>query len=433
MRLRRAARCTASAAAVGIALAMLAGCGSGTDAPSSGPVTLDYYAPPDVSGSYQQAADNCTAASDGRYRIDYHKLPAAADGQRQQLVRRLAAADSSMDILGIDITWIAELAEAGWIDQWPADVAAQVSAGTLQSALDTGTWKGALYAAPFVTNVQLLWYRSDLVPKPPRTWDEMISMAGALAAQNKPHLIEIQGAQYEGATVWFNTLVASAGGSVLTDDSTAPSLGDPARRALETMKQLADSPAADPSLSNQMEDQNRLAMEGGRAAFELNWPYVWPSMQADQPVAAGVQLADTFSWAPYPAIDDSRPARVTTGGLDLAVSHFSQHRDLAFQAAACMRSKDNQRVTAVQGGLSPTLEDFYLHPDDQFQSLFPFYKVVYAELQNAVNRPKTPAYQSVSIVISHLVSPPASIDPPSTLQQLQSQIGDALASKGLVP
>lgn len=79
------------------------------------------------------------------------------------------------------------------------------------------------------------------------------------------------------------------------------------------------------------------------------------------------------------------------------------------------------------------MEDFYLHPDDQFQSLFPFYKVVYAELQNAVNRPKTPAYQSVSIVISHLVSPPAGIDPPSTLQQLQSQIGDALASKGLVP
>ena len=28
--------------------------------------------------------------------------------------------------------------------------------------------------------------------------------------QGKPHLIEIQGAQYEGTTVWFNTMVASA-------------------------------------------------------------------------------------------------------------------------------------------------------------------------------------------------------------------------------
>lgn len=433
MSLRPTGRWKATATAAGIALAVLAGCGSGNGATASGAVTLDYYAPPDVSGSYQQAADNCTAAADGRYRIAYHKLPAGADGQRQQLVRRLAAADTSMDILGIDVTWIAELAEAGWIDPWPADRAAQVSKGTLPSALETGTWDGELYAAPFVTNVQLLWYRSDLVPKPPRTWDEMIDMATNLAAENKPHLIEIQGAQYEGVTVWFNTLVSSAGGSVLTEDSSAPSLGDPALKALTIMKRLADSAAADPSLSNQMEDQNRLAMEGGRAAFELNWPYVWPSMQASRPTADGVQLADVFSWAPYPSVLENEPARVTTGGLDLAVSHYSQHRELAFEAAACMRSRDNQRITAVQGGLSPTLEEFYLHPDVEFQKLFPFYEVVYAELQNAVNRPKTPAYQSVSIVISHLVSPPRDIDPQSTLQQLQSQITDALASKGLVP
>ncbi|CAM5721857.1 Multiple sugar transport system substrate-binding protein OS=Streptomyces albaduncus OX=68172 GN=FHS32_002350 PE=4 SV=1 [Streptomyces griseoloalbus] len=37
--------------------------------------------------------------------------------------------------------------------------------------------------------------------------------------------------------------------------------------------------AADPSLPNQMEDQNRLAMELGVAAFEINYPFVYPSMQ----------------------------------------------------------------------------------------------------------------------------------------------------------
>jgi multiple sugar transport system substrate-binding protein len=33
----------------------------------------------------------CGQASGGRYRISYNKLPRAADGQRQQMVRRLAA------------------------------------------------------------------------------------------------------------------------------------------------------------------------------------------------------------------------------------------------------------------------------------------------------------------------------------------------------
>ena len=37
-------------------------------------------------------------------------------------------------------------------------------------------------------------------------------------------------------------------------------------KALEIMKRLATSAAADPSLPVQMEDQNRLAMEGGTAA-----------------------------------------------------------------------------------------------------------------------------------------------------------------------
>ncbi|HKI94609.1 MAG TPA: ABC transporter substrate-binding protein [Gemmatimonadales bacterium] len=396
-------------------------------------MTLNLYALPDPGGAFQQVVDDCTVHAGGRYRIRYHKLPTSADGQRRQLVFRLAAHDASMDILGTDITWTAEFAEAGWLEPWPRDLAAQVARGTLASAMETGTWRGRLYAVPFVTNVQLLWYRSDLVPEPPRTWDEMIAMAERLAREGKPHYIEIQGAQYEGATVWFNTLVHSAGGAILTSDAREPALGPPARRALETMKRLATSPAADPSLSNQMENETRLSMEAGRAAFELNWPFVWPSMQQDRPTVDGVALWKVFRWAPYPAMDPNRPAHVTTGGLNLAVSRYTRHAALAFDAARCMRNHHSQHIAAVRGGYSPTLEDFYLHPDSVFAAKFPFYREVYAQLQAATNRPKTPAYQSMSIVISHAVSPPAAIDPRATLEQLRTGIRDALASRGLVP
>ncbi|HET7321323.1 MAG TPA: ABC transporter substrate-binding protein [Longimicrobiaceae bacterium] len=414
-----------------LAASVLAACG-GDQAPG-GPVTLHFYAPPDVSGAYQQVADDCTAQSRGRYRIVYHKLPAAADAQRQQMVRRLAARDESMDLLGLDITWPAEFAEAGWIRPWPDSLAERVSRGTLESALETGIWEGRLVAAPFVTNVQLLWYRSDLVPEPPETWDEMIAMAERLAREGKPHYVEVQGAQYEGAVVWFNTLVESAGGSILTDDSSAPALGAPALAALETMKRLADSPAADPSLSNEMEDETRLAMERGKAAFELNWPYVWPSMQSNEPTVNGVDLWKVFRWAPYPAMSPGEPAHVTTGGLSLAVSAYTRHPELAFQAARCMRNHHSQHVAAVRGGFSPTLEDFYLHPDGEFARKFPFYETVYDQLQRAANRPKTPAYQSVSLVVSHAVSPPGEIEPEHTLKEMKEQIADALASRGLIP
>src|SRR5215472_14316716 len=168
---------------------------------AAGPVTLNFYNFSDPSGAVQTAVTNCSKQSNGKYTITYNKLPAAADDQRLQMARRLAAQDSSMDILGLDVTWEAEFAEAGWILPWT---------GTYKQQAEAGTWKGQLVAVPYNSNTQLLWYRDDLVPTPPKTWDEMIADAEQLAKQGKPHLIEIQGAQYEGVTVWFNTLIASA-------------------------------------------------------------------------------------------------------------------------------------------------------------------------------------------------------------------------------
>jgi len=279
---------------------------------------------------------------------------------------------------------------------------------------------------PYNSNTQLLWYRSDLVRTPPTTWAQMISDAEQLARQGKPHLIEIQGAQYEGTVVWFNTLVASAGGSILNPTSTAAQLGGPAVKALSIMKQLATSPAADPSLPVQMEDQNRLAMEAGTAAFQLNYPFVYPAMKADNP-----KLFKVFKWAPYPSVYPGRPARVTIGGIDLAVSSTSQHPQLAFQAALCLRNAENQLNAAIKGGLPPTLASVYNNP--KMQSAYPFRHLILAQVNNGAVRPKTPLYQVVSVQISHLISPPASIVPTTTEQSLRTGINNALQGKGLTP
>jgi multiple sugar transport system substrate-binding protein len=409
-------------AAVVLGASLLVGCSSG----SGGVPTLNLYIYPDNSGAVQQAADNCTAASGGKYRVSYQKLPNGADGQRQQMVRRLAAKDSSMDILGLDVTWAPEFAEAGWILEWTGDNKTQVEQGTLPGPLATATYKDKLWAAPFNSNTQLLWYRADLVPTPPKTWAEMQKMANDLATQGKPHYVEIQGNQYEGITVWFNTLVASGGGSLLTEDGTAPSLGAPAVNALTIMRTLATSPAADPSLSVQQENDNRLAMESGVAAFELNYPFVYPSMKSNKP-----DLFKNFKWAPYPAVSADQPTHVTIGGINLAVGAYSKHPDLAFAATQCLRNRDNQKIGAITGGVPPSIADLY--DDPALQQDYPFAADIKTSLASAATRPLTPAYQNISIVVSHAVSPPASINPESTEKTIASQIKDALESKGLVP
>ncbi|WP_233288508.1 ABC transporter substrate-binding protein [Streptomyces calvus] len=416
-------RRTRALVALTLLASALAACGGDED---TGRPTLNWYNFPDDSGALQQAADRCSRASGGRYRISYHKLPRAADGQRQQMVRRLAAEDDSLDILGLDVTWAAEFAEARWIREWTGEAKRRATEGTLRVPLQTGTWKGKLYAVPYNTNTQLLWYRKDLVPTPPTTWAEMIGMSRDLARQGKPHYVEIQGAQYEGLTVWFNSLVNSAGGAILDPAATEPALGPPAVRAASVMRDLANSPAADPSLPNQMEDQNRLAMESGVAAFELNYPFVYPSMKANNP-----ELSENFRWAPYPRVDADRPARPTIGGIDLAVSAYSRHPDLAFEAALCLRNRENQLTAALEGGLPPTLRALY--DDPAFMREYPFSKEVLAALESASVRPLTPAYQNVSIAVSHTLSPPSGIKPESAVDTIREHIDEALRSEGVIP
>jgi multiple sugar transport system substrate-binding protein len=414
--------------AVTLALTLVAAaCGSGGGSSGGGgPVTLNWYIFPEPSGSFDKAAAQCSKQSNGEYKIAIHNLPASADGQREEMARRLAAGDSSLDILGLDVTWTPEFAEADWIAPWPDDLRRRVEQGTLKPMLETATWDGKLYSAPFNTNTQLLWWRDDLVDHPPKTWDEMIDMALQLAKQGKPHYIEIQGAQYEGYTVWFNTLVNSAGGQIVSNDGQRVGLGGPALEALQIIHDLANSAAADPSLSVQMEDQNRLAFEAGTAPFELNYPFVYPSAKADVP-----KLFKHMKWAPYPRVKPDEPAHVTIGGIDLAVSQLSLHKQQAFDAILCLRKPEHEITNAVEGGLPPVLLSVY--KKRSFQKAYPFWKDILKELKIASIRAKTPAYQSVSLEISYTLSPPDSVDPKADLKALETRIGDAINSKGLVP
>ena len=413
------ARLTVTAIVATAALA-LAACGGGKSAVA----TLNYYHFPEPSGSFDKAAAECSKASGGRYNISIHVLPSDSDSQRTQLVRRLAAKDSSIDLIGMDVNWTAEFADAGWVRPWSGTLAQQVTNGVLPGPLATATYNGKLYGAPLNSNTQLLWYRKDLVPNPPQTWSQMIQDAINLAKQGKPHYIEEQGKQYEGYTVWFNSLVDSAGGQILSGPSTV-SLGPPARLAATTIHDLANSPAADPSLSNDQEDQGRLAFESGTAVFESNYPFVYPSAQKDTP-----KLAKVMGWAPYPEMIAGTPARVTIGGSNLGVSAYSKHPNEAFQAAACMVGRQYQLLDATAGGLPPVLASLY--DDPAVAKAYPFHQLIKQQLTTYGIRPKTPAYSDVSLAVQKTLSPPSGINPFTAVGQLRSQIKAALSSGALL-
>jgi multiple sugar transport system substrate-binding protein len=92
--------------------ALVAGCGSDN---SGGPATLNLWVFQEPSGSFTDAAQRCSERSGERYRIVFNTLSNDADQERDSLVRRLAAKDSSIDIAAMDVVWTAKFASAGWI------------------------------------------------------------------------------------------------------------------------------------------------------------------------------------------------------------------------------------------------------------------------------------------------------------------------------
>jgi multiple sugar transport system substrate-binding protein len=407
-----------------IALLGFVGCGGSE---GGGTTKLNWFVQIQPGGSFQEVAKRCSQESDGRYRIDLELLPTDASQAREQLVRRLGAEDSTIDIVGMDVVWTGEFANAGWLRPWTGAPARQVTRGVFDSVVETARFENKLYGAPFNTNTQLLWYRTDRVKEPPTTWEEMIREGERIGP--KGGLIQVQANQYEGFTAWFNALLESAGGHILSGPETVDLPEGPTDEALTVMGTLGNSPVAAPDIDTSTEDTARLGFEAGDSAFMVNYTFAYASAQANAP-----DVAKNMGFAPYPRVVANRPSRPPLGGFNLGVSAYSEEPELAFDAAACLSSPKSQLTATELDGLPPSNETLYT--DKVVKKAYPgFAQLVRRSVDSAGPRPATAAYQDVSLAIQRSLHPPSKIDPDDptpTYDDLRSNLEDAVKRKGLL-
>jgi trehalose/maltose transport system substrate-binding protein len=399
---------------------LLAGCGGGG---SSGPPTLNWFVAIQPGGSIEEIAKQCTQQAGGRYKIDLELLPTDADTQREQLVRRLGAEDSSVDLIGMDIPWTAEFANAGWLRPYTGARAEQVSKDAFDSAVTAATFEGKLYGAPFNSNTQLLFYRKDLVPQPPTTWDQMIDEATQLHST-----IQVQAARYEGYVVLFNSLLQSAGGEILSGPEEVALPQGPTEQALRILGKLGNSPAAAPDISTSDEDSARLGYESGASAFMTNYTFAYGSAGENAP-----DIQAKTGVARYPEVVPGMPSRPPLGGFNIGVSAFSDHPDLDFEAASCITSPTGQLLATKLDGLPPSNQTLYTNP--VVTEAYPgFAPLVKQSLDDAATRALTPAYTDLSLAIQRTLHPPSKIDPDDVggiYDELRSNAEDAVKREGL--
>ena len=419
------------AAAVTLLVPFLVACGS-----SSGPPTLNWYINPDNGGQAELAA-KCSAASNGAYRIQTSLLPNSATAQREQLVRRLAAEDASIDLMSLDPPFIPEFAEAGFLRSFDEAEARDLTAGVLSGPIESASWDGRLVTAPFWANTQLLWYRKSVARDAgldpaarPVTWDQVIE-----GAAGKGKTVEVQGNRYEGYMVLVSALVSSAGGRILENPEAGKDVkpvidSEAGRKAASVIQNLAGSKAADPALSTSDEESGRTAFQGTSGGFMVNWAYVYGAAQ--EAVADGSLSPAVFEdigWGVYPRVDAGTESRPPLGGINLGIGAFSGHHPEAVSAVRCITSLESQTQYMVKSKNPGAKEAVY--DDAEVRKIFPMADLIRQSIDVAAPRPKSPYYTDVSSAVQRAFHPQDEVDPGRTPREASKLIVDILNDRVL--
>jgi multiple sugar transport system substrate-binding protein len=240
--------------------------------------------------------------------------------------------------------------------------------------------------------------------------------------------IQVQAERYEGFMVWANALIDSAGTEILSGPEQVDLEQKPTEEALAVMGRLANSSAASSNLPTSNEDTARLAFEAGEAAFMTNYTFAFASAKENAP-----EIAKEMGAAAFPRVNENE-ARPPLGGFNLAVSSYSSHQQMAFEAARCLADQKSQETAVELDGLPPSRSDLY--EGEKVKKAYPgFAGLVKEMIEQAGPRPATPAYEDVSSALQRTLHPPEKIDPEDTeglYEELKSNLEAAVHREGLL-
>jgi multiple sugar transport system substrate-binding protein len=409
-----------------VAAVSLAGCTEASGAASTGSSALTDGIGPitfaigsdDI--SWLTPVLNAWNASHPGQRVTPAYLPEAANDQLAQLVADLQAKSDAYDVIDLDVVWTAEFASAGWIIPLPAH--RFPLRDFLSPAAATATYQGRLYAVPYYSNADLLYYRSDILArahqKPPATWAQLQSLATRVAPKYHLDGYAATLAPYEGLTVNFTEAVQSAGGSILSPDGSQVTVDSPA--AVQGLEFLVDGvrqgwiPAADLGYEEVSAQQ---AFESGKFLFLNDWPDVYAAASRPGP---GNNVVGKFGVVALPG--PNGPGSSTLGGANLAISAYSQHQQTALDFISYLTDLANETTMLTSGGFPPVWKQLYNNPS--LRKRFPYLPVLEQAIDSSQPRPVSAEYDQASLVISSAVQ--AALRMRETPQQALTEMASQL-------
>jgi multiple sugar transport system substrate-binding protein len=396
--LRKSARRALAFLAVPALLLMSAACSSssgsgsgsaGNDNDARGPIT--YVQGKDNTGDVKNIIAEWNSKHPDQ-KVTFHEQSDNADQQHSDLVQHFKAKDSGYDVVAVDVVWTSEFAAQGWLQPLEGKFAIDTKP-LLKVAVDASTYQGKLYAAPGTSDGGMLYYRKDLVPKPPTTWAELQADC-KIAKAHHMGCYAGQFAKYEGLTVNASEAINAAGGSIVAKDGKTATVDTPqAAKGLSYLADMYKNGDIPKQAITYQEEDGRQAFEAGKLLFLRNWAYVYNLAEND----GSSVVKGKFAVAPEPGPNGIGAS--TLGGHALGMNVYSKHKATALDFMKFYESKEIQTRLLVKDSNAPALASLYTDPSLIANPKLGYLKVLGESLANAKSRPVTPFYPGVTAAI----------------------------------
>jgi trehalose/maltose transport system substrate-binding protein len=310
--------------------------------------------------------------------------PASTDTREDLYSTSFLSGAASYDIVYCDSIWVAKFAAAGWLRDLSGKLSQAERSDFLPADLLAGTYRGKLYRIPALTDAGVLFYRKDLVRKPPETFKELFQMASAFETPDRWGFLW-QGKQYEGLVTVYLEVLWGYGGDWIDPDTREVKLNSPqAVQALNFLKSTIGT-ISPPAVTTYTEEDTRIIFQNGRAVFLRNWPYVWTLIQNSQgPLKDKVGIA-AMVHAP------GQKSAATLGGWGFGISSQSRYPERAWQFIQFMTAQEQLQKVQQRQGRIPSRKKM-IPPE-----MIPV-------LENARPRPSIPEYAEASDILQRWLS-----------------------------
>lgn len=346
---------------------------SGCSSPKSTEATLTMW----LVGSEAQASTiNELAKAFAQQTGITVRCEAVAWGEAHSKYLTAVAGGVQPDLGTMGLTWGAEFGRLGALvdlrQAFPEDLAA-IQQRTFSGIWDSIQQNNQVFGTPFDLTLQVLYYRTDLIPQPPQTWQDFVQLLERLGQENRRMIIDWGSLSWIG----YAPFLWQAGGDFYHPTTGAPSLTTPqAIAALEFFRDLYNRYGV-PKTSLPLEQGLRTG------EFPLAISGNWKSVS----LATGVpEIAGRWSIGLLPQGPAGRRTAFL-GGRIISIFANSKQQDLAWKFVRYLFEPDVQ-VKLYQSAYET--QDAYLPPNIAAWESLPMDAAMKSVLQEQAKDAKGP-------------------------------------------